>query len=216
MFNGKNRRIQVYLLIVMILLEVCIGNYTYDIMYNYVENLPLQLESNKIYTLSKTKVEAYISLIVDTMFSSILEMIYIPTIVILGLSITVCDAFRKLKLELLKEFDLYEIYNPELNKLTKFRRTYLHLCEIVACIDETFRIYIASCSVFLGSSLLNTIYYFSAGCVELEAYVINLLYHVGAFLILCVSGALVNNSVSKILWPQECIPVGCIPPAHWP
>ena len=210
MYNGKNRKIQGYLLIVMILLEVCIGKYTYDTIYGYVQNFPSELESNKVYTLSKTKTEAYIYLIVNTMLST-LEMIYIPAIVILGLSITVCDLFSKLKVELIKAFDTCEIYNPELNKLSKIRRTYLRLCEIVACIDKTFRVYIVSCSVFLGSSLLNNVYYFSAGCLELKTYVINLSYNIGAFLILCVSGALVNNAVSEILWQQESIAVGCVP-----
>ena len=201
MYNGKNRRIQAYLLIVMILLEVCIGKYTYDMIYGYVQNLPLELESNKLYTLSKTKTEAYIYMIVNTMLST-LEMTYIPTIVILGLNITVCDSFSKLKVELIKAFDTCEIYNPEMNKSTNIRRTYLHLCDIAACTDETFRIYIVSCSVFLGSSLLNNVYYFSAGCLELETYVINLSYNIGAFLILCVGGALVNNAVGEILWQK--------------
>ena len=48
MYNGKNRRIQGYLLIVMILLEICIGKYTYDAIYGYVQNFPSELESNKI------------------------------------------------------------------------------------------------------------------------------------------------------------------------
>ena len=148
MYNGKNRRIQGYLFIVMILLEICIEKYTYDAIYGYVQNFPSELESNRFYTLSKINAEAYIYLIVSTMLST-LEMTYIPAIVILGLSITVCDAFDKLKVELLKVFDTCEIYNPELNMLTKIRRTFLRLCEIIACIDKTFRVYIVSCSVFL-------------------------------------------------------------------
>ena len=63
MYNGKTRRIQGYLLIVVILLEVCVGNYAYDVIYDYVKNLPLQLESSKLYTLSKTKAETIIYLV---------------------------------------------------------------------------------------------------------------------------------------------------------
>ena len=197
MYNGKNRKIQCYLVIVMILLEVCVGNYAYDLMYDYVKNLPLQLELSKLYTLSKTKTETVIYLIVNTLLST-LEMIYIPTVVILGLSITVGDAFRKLKVDLLKYIDSNEMYNSEFNYLPEIRRRYLQLCDIVTCIDETFRIYMVFCCIFLGCSLLDNIYYFSAGCNDLRSYIVNLLYKLGSFLILCIAGALINDEVSEI------------------
>ena len=125
-------------------------------------------------------------------------MIYIPTVIILGLSITVWDAFRKLKADLLKYLDSNEIYNSESNNLPEIRRRYLQLCDVVTCIDKTFQIYMVFCCIFLGCSLLNNIYYFSAGCTDPRSYIINLFYNLGSFLILCISGALVNDVVSEI------------------
>ena len=196
MYNGKNRKIQGYLLIVMILLEVCVGNYAYDLIYDYVRDLQLQLELNKLHTLSKTEAETFIYLTVNTLLST-LEMIYIPNVVILGLAITVWDAFRKLSVDLLKYLDSNEIYNSEFNYLSEIRQRYLQLCDIVTCIDKTFRINMVFGCIFLGSSLLNNIYYFSAGCFEVRSYIVNLLYNLGSFLILCIAGALFNDVVSK-------------------
>ena len=143
-----------------------------------------------------TDVEKYISA-ASLVLYTYPNINFIPLIIILGLSLVVQDEFRNLQTQLSKATASKEIYNIE-NIFHTLKLKFEKICDVVICIDETFRYYIAMCSVNVGVFLFVAIYNKASSCYPTTTFAATMTLNILSVLTLCIGGTLVNKVVSKV------------------
>ena len=143
-----------------------------------------------------TDVEKYISA-ASLVLYTYPNINFIPLIIILGFSLAVQDEFRNLQTQLSKATASKEIYNIE-NIFHILKLKFEKICDVVICIDETFRHYIAMCSVNVGVFLFVAIYNKTSSCFPTATFVATMTLNALSVLTLYISGTLVNKAVSKV------------------
>ena len=139
-----------------------------------------------------TDVEKYISA-TSLVLYTYPKINFIPLIIILGFILVVQEEFRNLQTQLSKTTASKEIYHVE-SIFHTLKLKFEKICDVVICIVETFRYYIAMCSVNVEVFLFVTIYNKASSCYPTATFAATMMQNVLSVLTLCISGNLDEQS----------------------
>ena len=192
-FLKQRIKIKIYLVIASLFFETI----TLCIFFEKLGGISLILEKYSPSSITGTDTEIYTYIIV-TLFNYLLEISKIPIICILGLSLIVREEFHNLQSEIYEAINSDHLYNSTEDIFGSFKQKCKDISNAVICIDNTFRYYIIVISFDIGVEVSSAIYHRYAGCTRSDMFPVSLMVNFCVFLVLCISGAILQDAVSKI------------------
>ena len=193
-YQIDNIKIQIFLLIATVGVQ---GSLSF-ILYNF--STDLTTESFIKFSFSGTNTEAWILMVLYYLGLVINDyIILIPTFILLGISLIICEQFNLFQSHLSDSVSSKEVYTDE-TSFYSFKLNFEEICDTVTCLDETFKYYIVVCLTGLGIFIADLIYNLAVGCIHLEVVVAYVVLHCFIFFCLCASGAVVSQVVSKFIY----------------
>ena len=184
-FYNKNVKLKMYLLVPTLLFEA---------MLAYLVYVAANVDWNNHKKLLQAEIVTALQIINTVYFA--LNIIHIPSVVILGFSMAIYEEFRILHSDLYDAIESRELYNADGTSFSSFKRNFKRICDAVTCLDETFKYYVVISSLCAAGGIFAGIYYQAAGCFKEDVLVITLSSSFLLFLVLCISGDLVRRKVN--------------------
>ena len=193
-YSNQNRKYTIYLIIGTINMLSLYGYLLNAWIQTRRETFSIENEAFHPFSITGSMTEAYVYFwITSIMFTP--GIIYIPTIITLGLSFVIHKEFSILKSQILDAIDSKQLCETHTKVFSPFKRKYEEICDTVTCIDETFRYYIVACTASIGVNTFGNIYFQTVSCYPQDSFVPNLILYFSTFFILCASGVLVTRMV---------------------
>ncbi len=203
-FHEKNTRVLLYLVLACVGLQ---ANVTYSVVFFLQTLLPLDPKVlGTMLDLTSTHVEEYVNFGANAV-SLLFMTMYVGTVVILGFSFVIREALRNLSLTTSTKLETLDFYKPE--TFDAFKRKLNEISNIVACLQDTFKHYVALVTLTAGILILYSVYTNTTQCSwswSLSFYLSEMAYNLLALLALCVSGSLIEAEAST----QTTVQKNCV------
>lgn len=190
--KGNKRHFLLFLLTSILVLVISLVTSLYPVFASF-ESAVMSFRGS---LMTGSEVELYL-LVVSAIVNALFQVPLLPTCLLLSVSCSIANNFKKLKNKLALFEDHEQIRTMKEDPLIVVKQKFYELCSLTSEVDTIFKHYVGTLTVSIGVTSFCAIYLNNTnGCGEVYTLTLTLLSVFLGVLILCVSGDVITSAVS--------------------